>query len=71
MLLAYRADSSAYAMGEAIGVTHPTVQRCLGRAVPFGDRWRRSMTAHWPGKSPAIIDDAKAWLVSLACPATR
>ena len=29
ILLAYRADPSTYAVGEAIGVTHQTVQRCL------------------------------------------
>ncbi len=66
ILLAYRADPSAYAVGEAIGATHQTVQRCLGRAVRFGamaalDDSPRS------GKSPEITDDAKAWLVSLAC----
>jgi transposase len=36
ILLAYRADPSTYAVGEAIGVTHQTVQRCLDRAVRFG-----------------------------------
>jgi hypothetical protein len=34
--LAYRANPSTYAVGEAIGVTHQTVQRCLDRAVRFG-----------------------------------
>jgi transposase len=66
ILLAYRADPSAYAVGEAIGVTHQTVLRCLDRAVRFGvmaaldDRPR-------PGKAPALTADAKTWLVSLAC----
>ena len=32
ILLAYRANPSTYAVGEAIGVTHQTVQRCLDRA---------------------------------------
>jgi hypothetical protein len=36
ILLAYRANPSTYAVGEAIGVTHQTVQRCLDRAVRFG-----------------------------------
>jgi transposase len=66
ILLAYHADPSTYAVADAIGVTHQTVQRCLDRAVRFGvmaaldDRPR-------PGKAPEITADAKAWLVSLAC----
>ena len=36
ILLAYHANPSTYAVGEAIGVTHQTVQRCLDRAVRFG-----------------------------------
>ncbi len=36
ILLAYDADPSTYAVGEAIGVTHQTVQRCLNRATKLG-----------------------------------
>jgi hypothetical protein len=36
ILLAYRADPSAHAVGEAVGVTHQTVLRCVRRAVRFG-----------------------------------
>lgn len=36
ILLAYRADPSSYAVGEAVGVTHQTVLRCLDRAVRLG-----------------------------------
>ncbi len=36
ILLAYRSDPSAYAVGAAIGVTHQTVQRCLDRAARLG-----------------------------------
>lgn len=66
MLLAYRNDSSFFAVGRALGVHHQTVQRCVERAVAYGpmaaldDRPR-------PGKEPTITDEAKAWLVSLAC----
>ena len=66
ILLAYHADASTYAVGEAIGVTHQTVQRCLDRAVRLGvmaaldDRPR-------PGREPTITDEARAWMVSLAC----
>jgi transposase len=66
MLLAYRDDPSFFAVGQALGVHHQTVQRCIARAVAYGaiaaldDRPR-------PGKEPTITAEAKAWLVSLAC----
>ena len=66
ILLAYRADPSSYAVGEAIGVTHQTVQRCLDRAVRLGAMAALDDSPR-PGKAPAITDDAQAWLVSLAC----
>jgi transposase len=66
ILLAYRADPSAYAVGEAVGVTHQTVLRCLDRAVRLGALAALDDSPR-PGKAPQITDDAKAWLVSLAC----
>jgi transposase len=66
ILLAYRADPSAYAVGEAVGVTHQTVLRCLDRAVRVGALAALDDSPR-PGKAPQITDDAKAWLVSLAC----
>jgi hypothetical protein len=66
IILAYRADPSAYAVGEAIGVTHQTVLRCLARAVRFGVMAALDDSPR-PGKAPEITADAKTWLVSLAC----
>jgi len=66
MLLAYRTDPSTHAVGEAIGVTHQTVQRCLDRAVRFGAMAALEDSPR-PGKAAAITDEARAWLVSLAC----
>ena len=66
MLLAYRDDLSYFAVAQALGLHHQTVQRCVERAVAYGamaaleDRPR-------PGKEPTITAEAKAWLVSLAC----
>src|ERR1700746_677805 len=66
MLLAYREDPSFFAVGQALGVHHQTVQRCVERAVAYGplealdDRPR-------PGKEPTITAAARAWLVDLAC----
>ena len=36
MLLAYRDDPSFFAVGQALGVHHQTVQRCVERAVAYG-----------------------------------
>ncbi len=66
ILLACRATPSTYAVGEAIGVTHQTVQRCLGRAVRFGVMTALDDSPR-PGKEPTITDSARAGVVSLAC----
>jgi transposase len=66
ILLAYRADPSAHAVGEAIGVTHQTVLRCLRRAERLGVMAALDDSPR-PGKAPEITVDARAWLTSLAC----
>jgi hypothetical protein len=66
ILLAYCADPSAYAVGQAIGVTHQTVLRCLDRAVRFGAMAALDDSPR-PGKAPEITEEARAWLVALAC----
>src|ERR1700710_822151 len=66
ILLAYRADPSAHAVGEAIGVTHQTVLRCLRRAVRFGVMAALDDSPR-PGRAAEITTDARAWLTSLAC----
>jgi len=66
ILLAYRENPSFFAVGQALGLHHQTVQRCVERAVVEGpmaaldDRPR-------PGREPTITMEAKAWLTSLAC----
>jgi transposase len=66
ILLAYRADPSAHAVGEAVGVTHQTVLRCVRRAARFGVMAALDDSPR-PGKAPEITADARAWLTSLAC----
>src|SRR6266403_1929955 len=66
ILLGYWKDPSFFAVGQALGLHHQTVQRCVERAVVEGpmaaldDRPR-------PGKEPTITIEAEAWLTSLAC----
>ena len=70
ILLAYRADPSSTAVGARIGVTHQTVQRCLRRAVRLGVMAALDDSPR-PGKAPQITQEARAWLVSLACQKAR
>jgi hypothetical protein len=64
--LAYRAEPSAHVVGEAVGVTHQTVLRCLRRAVRFGVTAALDDSPR-PGKALVITADARAWLIALAC----
>lgn len=52
--------------GEAIGVTHQTVLRCLKRALRLGVMAALDDSPR-PGRAPGTLADAKAWLVLLAC----
>ena len=66
MLLAYRKDPSFFAVGQAAGVHHQTVQRWVERALAYGplaaleDRSRH-------GREPTLTAEAKVWVVNLAC----
>jgi len=66
ILLAYRKNASFFAVGQALGVHHQTVQRCVERALAYGPIAALDDRAR-PGKNPTITPEAKAWLVSLAC----
>jgi transposase len=66
ILLAYRDEPSFFAVAQAVGVHHQTVQRCVERALARGpiaaldDRPRC-------GREPTITAAAKAFVVDLAC----
>jgi transposase len=66
MLLAYREDPSFFAVGQALGVHHQTVQRCVERALAQGVVAALDDSAR-PGRAPVITAEARAWLVDLAC----
>jgi transposase len=66
MLLAYRDNSSCFAVSRALGVHHQTVQRCVERAVAYGPLAALDDLPR-PGKEPTITTEARAWLVDLAC----
>jgi transposase len=66
MLLAYWDDPSLFAVGVALGVHHQTVQRCVARAVTDGALAALDDRAR-PGREPVITQEARAWLIDLAC----
>ena len=66
MLLAYREDPSFFAVGVALGVHHQTVQRCVVRAMTDGALAALEDRAR-PGREPVITQQARAWLIDLAC----
>src|SRR6202142_681839 len=66
ILLGYWKDPSFFAVGQALGLHHQTVQRCVERAVAEGPRAALDDRPR-PGREPTITIEAKAWLVSLAC----
>ncbi|MFQ5973228.1 MAG: IS630 family transposase [Alphaproteobacteria bacterium] len=66
MLLRYRDDPSFFAVARALGVHHQTVQRCVERAVRHGVMAALDDSPR-PGRAPRITQEARAWLVDLAC----
>jgi transposase len=66
ILLGYWKAPSFYAVGQALGLHHQTVQRCVERAAVEGPMAALDDRPH-PGKEPAITMEAKAWLTALAC----
>src|SRR6266480_2572756 len=66
ILLGYWKDPSFFAVGQALGLHHQTVQRCVERAVVEGPLAALDDRPH-PGKEPTITIEGKAWLASLAC----
>jgi len=66
ILLGYWKDSSFYAVSQALGLHHQTVQRCVERAAVEGPMAALDDRRH-PGKEPTITMEARAWLTDLAC----
>jgi transposase len=66
VLLAYRDDPSFFAVGQALGLHHQTVQRGVERAVAHGALAALDDSPR-PGREPVITMEARAWLIALAC----
>ena len=66
MLLAYQENPSFFAVAQAAGVHHQTVQSCVERALAHGPIAALDDLPR-PGREPTITAEAKAWVVNLAC----
>jgi transposase len=66
MLLAYHDYPSFFAAGQAVGVHHQTVRRCVERALAYGPIAALDDLPR-PGREPTITAEAKTWVVNLAC----
>jgi len=66
ILLSYRQTPSLYSTGRAVGVTHQTVERCLRRAQRLGVMAALDDSPR-PGREPTITDEARTFVVDLAC----
>ena len=59
-------NPSFFATARAVGVHHQTAQRCVERAAAFGAMAALEDLPR-PGPEPRITDEARAWIVNLAC----
>ena len=66
ILLRYAAGEGITQIQRALGVSRPTVYKCVDKALAAGieaglkDRYHRA-------KAPVITEEAKAWVMSVAC----
>jgi transposase len=66
ILLGYSADESIASIGRRLGMTRLSVSKWVAKALAVGPMAALKDNFHRP-KDPVIGDDAKAWVVHLAC----
>jgi transposase len=66
ILLGYNAGESITAIGRRLGMTRLSVSKWVAKALGVGSMAALKDSYHRP-KEPAIGDDAKAWVVHIAC----
>lgn len=66
VLLLYADGVSISEIMRRVGVSRPTIYKCLDKALAAGVQAGLKDTYHRP-REPEILEDAKAWVVSLAC----
>jgi len=66
ILLRYADGVSISDIQRQIGVSRPSIYKCIDKALASGVQAGLKDAFHSP-REPEILDDAKAWVVSLAC----
>jgi transposase len=66
ILLRYAEGISISDIQRQVGISRPTIYKCIDKALAAGVPVGLKDTFHRP-KEPEILADAKAWVVSLAC----
>ena len=66
VLLHYAKGEDISSIKRLVGISRPAIYKCIGKALAAGAQAGLKDTYHSP-KAPEILDDAKAWVVSLAC----
>jgi len=66
VLLAYADGNSPTAIQRALGVSRPTIYKCIDKALAAGVQMGFKDKYHRPHE-PQISDESKAWVVSIAC----
>jgi len=66
VLLSYADGISISDIQRQLGVSRPTIYKCLDKALSAGVQVGLKDTFHSP-KEPEILADAKAWVINLAC----
>jgi transposase len=65
-VLRYHAGESVTEIAKAVGMTRKSVGKWIGKALEMGSGAALKDAYHRP-KEPAITEDAKAWVIHLAC----
>lgn len=66
ILLLFAEGRAILQIRKVLGVSRPTIYKCIDKALAAGISAGLSDTYHCP-KAPEIGDDAKSWIVGLAC----
>lgn len=66
IVLRYHSGESVTEIAKAVGMTRKSVGKWIGKALEMGSGAALKDTYHRP-KEPVITEDAKAWVVHLAC----
>jgi transposase len=66
ILLSYAANKNITAIKKDVGVSRPTIYKCIDKALAAGPETGLKDKYHRP-KEPTITAEAKAWVINFAC----